>query len=219
MNTRSRRILLEAMLALLAASMGSGCGEKKNSRPPPRAPLAGSFETGIASWYGDPYHGRRAANGEIYDMDQLTAAHRTLPFGTRVRVKNLDNGSEVEVRITDRGPFIGGRIIDLSRAAARSIRMIGPGTARVRLEILDVPAAGLYLVQAGAFQNRGNAEQLRRALARQHHDARIEQRDDNPRTWIVIVGAPQPQQEAARLAQQLRGAGHAAMVIRAPSRE
>ena len=83
-------------------------------------------ETGIASWYGIPYHGRRAANGEIYDMNQLTAAHRTLPFGTMVRVTSETNGKSVTVRITDRGPFIDGRIIDLSREAAKRIDMLGP---------------------------------------------------------------------------------------------
>ena len=81
-------------------------------------------ETGIASWYGYPYHGRRAANGEIYDMEKLTAAHRTLPFGTWVRVTNLTNSKTVDVRITDRGPFIDGRIIDLSKAAAREIDQV-----------------------------------------------------------------------------------------------
>ena len=97
----------------------------------------GATETGIASWYGVPYHGRRAASGEIYDMEQLTAAHRTLPFDTWVEVTNLDNGKHVDVRITDRGPFVDGRIIDLSRAAARQIDMLGPGIARVRLKVIE----------------------------------------------------------------------------------
>jgi len=94
----------------------------------------------LASWYGHPYHGRQAANGEIYDMEKLTAAHRTLPFDTLVRVENLTNRKTVEVRITDRGPFVGERIIDLSHAAARAIELVGPGTARVRLEVLRNPA-------------------------------------------------------------------------------
>ena len=105
--------------------------------PPPPPPETASkeslyTETGIASWYGHPYHGRIAANGERYDMEQLTAAHRTLPFDTWVRVVNLLNEKAVDVRITDRGPFVDGRIIDLSRAAARAIDVIGPGTAKVR---------------------------------------------------------------------------------------
>ncbi len=93
--------------------------------PPARI---GDTETGIASWYGEPYNGRRSASGEIYDMEQLTAAHRTLAFGTWLEVNDLDNGKQVEVRITDRGPFVKGRIIDLSLAAARKIDMVGPGT-------------------------------------------------------------------------------------------
>ena len=111
----------------------AGCHRKKRVAMPIPA-IAGSIETGIASWYGHPYHGRASASGEIYDMEALTAAHRTLPFGTWVRVLNLTNSKLVEVRINDRGPFIEGRIIDLSHAAARVIEMIGPGTAPVRLK-------------------------------------------------------------------------------------
>jgi len=99
-----------------------------------RQPTAGRvFERGVASWYGNPFHGRQTANGERYDMYQLTAAHKTLPFGTVVEVHNLDNDRRVRVRINDRGPFVRGRIIDLSQAAARKIDMIGAGTAKVEL--------------------------------------------------------------------------------------
>lgn len=98
-------------------------------------------EVGVASWYGHPYHGRHAANGEVYNMHKLTAAHRTLPFGTRVLVRNLKNARTVEVRITDRGPFVDGRIIDLSRAAAGALKMRGAGLALVRLEVLPVVTA------------------------------------------------------------------------------
>src|SRR5277367_993209 len=95
-------------------------------------------EFGFASWYGYPFHGRQAADGSIYDMEQITAAHKTLPLGSWVRVTNLKNGKVVDVRITDRGPFIDGRVIDLSRAAARAIDVIDPGTAPVRVEVLQV---------------------------------------------------------------------------------
>src|SRR5207245_7871393 len=97
----------------------------------------GYVEEGNASWYGLPFHGRRASNGEIYDMYRLTAAHRTLPFETVVRVTNLANGRSATVRITDRGPFVENRIIDLSLAAARELDMIGPGVVPVRLEVLS----------------------------------------------------------------------------------
>ena len=98
-----------------------------------QAAIPGEYvEEGVASWYGDPFNGHRTSNGEIYDMYQFTAAHRTLPFGVVLRVTNLSNGKQTEVRINDRGPFVGNRIIDLSLSAARAIEMVGPGTAQVR---------------------------------------------------------------------------------------
>ena len=129
--------------------------------------MAGNYvEQGVASWYGVPFNGRRAANGEIYDMNKPTAAHRTLPFGTVVRVTNLDNGRQTEVRIIDRGPFVQGRIIDLSFAAARSVDMVGAGIAHVRLELVSSPSrvpveVGNFTVQVGAFTQRADAERLR----------------------------------------------------------
>ena len=100
----------------------------------------GYEERGIASWYGHPYHGRATASGEIYDMEKLTAAHPRLPFGVTTRVVNLANGKSVEVRINDRGPFVKGRIIDLSRAAARQIDLLAPGITPVRLKVIAAPA-------------------------------------------------------------------------------
>lgn len=116
-----------------------GCsvvGAPRSHTPAADSPSAGWTETGVASWYGEPFHGRTTASGETYDMDELTAAHQTLPFGTRVRVENLDNGRSVTLRITDRGPFVGGRILDVSRRGAQELEMIGPGTARVRITIV-----------------------------------------------------------------------------------
>jgi rare lipoprotein A len=142
----TRHLFLAACIAVL---LGSACGRKHSSaaatrKTPARAGSArnsapakpGTTQTGLASWYGEPYHGRRAANGEIYDMNKLTAAHRTLPFDTIVNVLNLENKQQVQVRINDRGPFVDGRIIDLSRAAAQQISMLGPGTAKVRIEVM-----------------------------------------------------------------------------------
>lgn len=96
-----------------------------------------AFDRGIASWYGPGFHGRRTANGETYDQEELTAAHRSLPFNTLVRVENVRNGKSVVVRINDRGPYVGNRIIDLSQKAARRIEMIGSGVADVRLTIIN----------------------------------------------------------------------------------
>src|SRR5262245_52774158 len=104
---------------------------------PVTPPVVGGRQEGIASWYGPGFHGKRTANGEIYDQYELTAAHQTLPLGTRVMVTSLTNGRGVEVRVNDRGPFVGGRIVDLSYAAARVIGMIGPGTMPVRLDVID----------------------------------------------------------------------------------
>ena len=142
---RSDQMVSRASMAALAFPLAclvlSSCAKKHRLAVSPPAPApARSSETGWASWYGHPYHGRAAANGEIYDMEKLTAAHRTLPFGTSVRVTNLGNGKSVDVRIIDRGPFVAGRIIDLSHAAAEVIEMIGPGVAQVRVDTLSLPA-------------------------------------------------------------------------------
>jgi rare lipoprotein A len=135
-----RQALALGVLALLAPV---ACRKKHKSARTPRTPLpagprpkVGWTETGVASWYGIPYHGRQAANGEIYNMNELTAAHRTLPFGAIVKVTSLTSSQSVTVRITDRGPFVGDRIIDLSRQAAREIDMIGPGIMKVRLQLV-----------------------------------------------------------------------------------
>ena len=109
-------------------------------RPPAPRPDGGEL-TGQASWYGRQHQGKRTASGETYDMNKLTAAHRTLPMGTRVRVTNVDNGRTVEVRINDRGPFVGHRVLDLSYAAARRLGAVGEGVIAVTLEVLADTAA------------------------------------------------------------------------------
>src|SRR4051794_39742623 len=161
--------------------------------PPPAPPATAEpvlVETGVASWYGHPYHGRIAANGERYDMEQMTAAHRTLPFNTWVRVINLLNDKAVEVRITDRGPFVGNRIIDLSHAAAKAIELIGPGVAKVRLEITSMPETartGVYAVQVGAFRVKENAERERIRMAAKYGAAKLVMREGTPVLWRVLV--------------------------------
>ena len=134
--------LVHAGFAVLCALVIvlAGCGRHRTRAnvPPPPA-RTGTSETGVASWYGVPYHGRRAASGEIFDMNAPTAAHRKLPFQTWVEVTNLSNGKSTDVRINDRGPFVRGRIIDLSQSAARDIDMLRAGTARVRLKVIPPP--------------------------------------------------------------------------------
>ena len=120
---------------LLILVLLAGCAVVRPSPPP----SASAERTGEASWYGRPFHGRRTASGEVYDMYKLTAAHPTLPFGARVRVTSLRNGRSVEVRINDRGPAVRGRLIDLSYAAARAIDGVGAGVFPVRLRVVALP--------------------------------------------------------------------------------
>ena len=208
------------MVVLLASAAAlTGCARKHRvAAHVPPAPNGPEF--GIASWYGHPYHGRPAADGEIYDMEKMTAAHRTLPFNTWVRVTNLVNNKTVDVRIIDRGPFIDGRIIDLSHAAAKAIDLIGPGIAQVRVDIIAAPAStppALYAVQIGAFANRDRAEQLRAAMEQQFGAARIVFRPGAPNLWRVLVGSAATLDDANALADQVRAAAGDALVVRMDS--
>jgi rare lipoprotein A len=139
----------------------------------PLATHEGFVQTGVASWYGKDFHGKRTSNGEKYDMNAMTAAHKTLPLGVFVKVRNIDNGQETVVRVNDRGPFVKGRILDLSYAAARKLGVDVAGTAPVRIEALGYRSSvadkynppetydtGTYSVQIGSFKDRKNAERL-----------------------------------------------------------
>jgi rare lipoprotein A len=182
-----------AAFALIAVMISAAC-HKKTKPHVAIAPRVGAAETGIASWYGYPYHGRRAANGEIYDMEKLTAAHRTLPFDTWVEVRNLANEKSVTVRITDRGPFIDGRVVDVSKAAARAIDLIGPGVARVRLTIVaapppaEIPFVNLFAIQIGAFRDKDRAERIRQEYEQLFGAATVVYRSGEPSLWRVLVG-------------------------------
>jgi len=224
---------------VLMIMLAAGCARHSAARPPapPSAPARiGSTETGIASWYGVPYHGRPSASGEIFDMEKLTAAHRALPFETWVEVTNLSNGKQVDVRITDRGPFVRGRIIDLSMAAARELDMVRTGTARVQLKViappvdqpaaiqppvnqppvnaLENPAARAtgYAVQAGAFSDRARADAWRATLS--YSDARVVERPGNPPLWRVLVGHSLTLQAATALAADVEKASGQALIVK-----
>jgi rare lipoprotein A len=220
--------LLFASLLFASMMSASGCGRRHSVRVPvpPTARAGtpvGTTETGIASWYGVPYDGRRSASGEIYDMQQLTAAHRTLPFQTWVNVTNLANGKQVDVRIIDRGPFVEGRIIDLSLAAAREIDMVRSGTTRVRLRVIEHPPAaastaasspGGYAVQAGAFSDPARAEALRGSLT--FPDARVEPaivKPGEPPMWRVLVGQGLTKEAADALVRQVGKVSGQALVV------
>jgi rare lipoprotein A len=214
---RSHMRFIVVVLAL-AGIFAAGCGRKKKQAHVPSTPRVKMVETGIASWYGYPYHGRRAANGEIYDMEKMTAAHRTLPFDTWVAVDNLDNGRTVTVRITDRGPFVNGRIIDISKAAAREIEMIGPGIAKVRVRVVTPPpeSAGVsrFAVQAGAFEDQGRAESLRRRFESEYGSARLVLRPGRPSVWRVLVGNEPTLDAAGALLARITGSGQDAFIVR-----
>jgi rare lipoprotein A len=190
-----------------------------------RAPLQRSGSTsspelaGLASYYAEPYHGRRTASGEVFDTYQeLTAAHRTLPFNTMVKVTNTSNGRDVEVRINDRGPFIDGRVIDLSLRAAREIDMVRAGVVPVRLEILKTAvtatSSGNYTVQVGAFETAAAAESLRRDLAQRYRDVSVQTFSSDRTFYRVRVGLAPDLATAQRLAQELRGEALDPFVVR-----
>ncbi|MCF8720250.1 septal ring lytic transglycosylase RlpA family protein [Nitrospina gracilis] len=184
----------------------------------------GFSQEGTASWYGDPFHGQATSNKEVYNMHSLTAAHKTLPFHSRVRVTNLENGKEVTVRINDRGPFVGDRIIDLSYKAAQMLGMAEQGTARVRLTVLESgtaegpkvtlasgPGRVFYSIQLGLFENRQSAERLSR-----QYGGEVRPVDRNGRPWYqVLVGEAPEYEDAIRLREKLRGQGQEdAFIIR-----
>jgi rare lipoprotein A len=133
-----------------------------------------NVQTGLASWYGPNFHGKKTSSSEVYNMYDMTAAHRTLPFGTYVMVTNLDNGRSVKVEINDRGPFVKGRIIDLSYAAAQVLDAIGPGVIPVKIEVLadeSPPQSSLrYAVQVGSFIHKENASSLQKKLKKTFRD-------------------------------------------------
>jgi rare lipoprotein A len=217
----------------LSSLLASGCLHRRHPKPPPsNAPAAPAKpapsapapakpgaptapvmqnEEGIASWYGHPFDGRPTSSGELYNMHDLTAAHRTLPFGTQVRVHDLDNGQDVLVRVNDRGPFVSGRILDLSYEAAKQMGMVGAGTARVRLEILNptvMSLPGIFAVQVGAFRDRANAERLRDRIAQRFQPVMIQSFDRGDGLYHRVRVGQESSEEAAReLARQLQEAG------------
>ena len=180
--------------------------------------VAGEYtEEGVASWYGNPFDGRRTSNGEIYDMHQFTAAHRTLPFGAVLRVTNLSNGMQTQVRINDRGPFVANRVIDLSLSAAQAIGMVGPGTARVRIEMISGPnpQLGYFGVQVGAFAVEANAEKLRAQLSARYSSVSVAlYNSPNGNFYRVRVGRVPTEEAADQIAAQLHGEQFTTFVVR-----
>lgn len=209
---------IHLLLVVVSLFIFSSCGVSNRAADFSKSENARAIENGISSWYGPNFHGKLTANGEVYDMNAVSAAHRTLPFGTILLVENLDNGRTVQVRINDRGPYAKDRIIDLSKAAAEQLDMIGPGTARVRLYLLEgdienskitdikVPT---YTVQLGSFQDRKQAElQVSKA-----EGSRIEKtKVGNETFYRVYYGSFTDQSEAQNEMQRLNKLGLAGFV-------
>jgi len=195
----------------------------------PLPSAAGFNQSGVASWYGKKFHGRKTANGETYNMYGLSAAHKTLPLGTWVRVVNQDNQRTLDVRVNDRGPFVHGRIIDLSYGAAKKLGVIGPGTARVRVSALGKLAdsgtktpsgraptyepvdwnRGKFTFQVGAFKDRGNAHRLSKTLARNYQNVHITSyyHETHGTLYGVRLGLATTLQQAGQYKQILRQNG------------
>jgi len=209
--------------------MFGACGGKKAQvampsippTPPPAVsaavPATDNELQGLASYYAEPYHGRRTANGEVFDSyREMTAAHRTLPFNTLVRVTNANNGQSVDVRINDRGPFVDGRVIDLSLIAAQRIDMVRAGVVPVKLQILkagdgarlaaDSNRVGqpLYAVQVGAFENLRNAEDLKRRLERKYSGVSVQTFSGQTTIYRVRIGRESDLSSAQKLAVELQ---------------
>lgn len=166
MKKQIKTVLITALAAFVFGSCGVTSRVTEKSPRPAAKEFNNAIEVGVASWYGPNFHGKMTANGEIYDMNSMTAAHRTLPFDTFVRVHNLSNDKSVVVRVNDRGPFKDNRIIDLSKKAASEIEMLGPGTAEVRLYLVKGNAeqfkdkdltVSTFTVQLGSYEIEENA--------------------------------------------------------------
>jgi rare lipoprotein A len=200
----------------LIVSLVWGCAHGRREAVPPAGKRA---EVGWASWYGEPFHGRKTASGAVYDMYQLTAAHKTLPLGTRVMVTHLKNGNSVAVTVNDRGPFVKGRIIDLSYAAAQALGMGGEGVAQVRVEVIDTatvaasPVEGLFTVQVGSFADRANAGKLMGELQKSYQDVYLQVLKTPENTYYrVRLGKFKTREEAYQLAVRLAKAGYTAFM-------
>jgi rare lipoprotein A len=207
-NPLPRSASVAIILILFAAAFQPVTAQ---SSPTPVSTTAADHElAGYASWYAGKFQGRLTANGERFDTNKLTAAHKTLPFGTIVEVTHLGNGLTVQVRINDRGPFVEGRVIDLSRAAAEAISMTAEGIARVRLRVVSLPPAPTHRVQVASFSQASNARRTRDALRERGVPAAIEQAGGLHR--VVVTGLEE--NEIAPLLERLASLGHRSVLVR-----
>src|SRR5574337_506304 len=211
MLTLRPAILTLLLIALLLTSCAT-------PRLRPRAWEGASGEEGLASWYGHPYHGRRTSNGEVYNMYQLSAAHREIPLGSWVEVINLSNGRSLTVRINDRGPFVDGRIIDLSYAAASLLGVTGPGVVPVRVRLTQAPQSdlnpGRYSVQVGSFTAEVNALALKAALEQKTSGVHLVKAQVGGEVYYRIrVGQFASRAEAKTPAERLASLGYRVLIM------
>lgn len=208
------------VFAAIVSMLSAGCSTQPPSPsafiplPPPLTSV-----TGVASWYGPGFHGHRTSSGAVYDQEELTAASILFPLGTHLLVTNLANDRAVEVTVNDHGPYVRGRQIDLSRKAARVLGVIGPGTARVRMDVLSTPAGGpaigeRFFVQVGSFADAGNARLMRQRLATTYPDVHIETAEAGAnRYYRVRMGAFINRQQAQDRAVRVASLGYSAVII------
>jgi len=177
----------------------------------------GDIQTGLASWYGPDFHGKETSSKEIYNMYDMTAAHKSLPFGTHVMVTNLENGKSVMVRINDRGPFVKGRIIDLSYSAARILDMVDQGVVKVRIEVVEdmspLKSSQRFSIQVGAFVFRENAEDLKRRLEKYYKDVYIAIFKTTNQTYYRVRIKAKSVDLAYKIAQDLHKKGFTVIVL------
>lgn len=216
-------IAASAAAVLAAGCAGTGLSPEERqallSTPSPSPePVPGQVfrETGVSSWYGKDFHGRKTANGETYDMYGLTAAHRTLPLGTYIRVTNLENYRSAKVKVNDRGPYAKSRVLDLSYGAAKELGFVAQGTTQVRIESLDpIQNAALYTVQVGSFSEPENAKLLKERLSRRYGSISIVSYESNIGTFYrVRVGAYASEEKAEAVASKLTLEGVEPLVVR-----
>lgn len=197
---------------LLIAAFVTGC-----SHVPRQYPGPGWVQTGTASWYGEDFHGKPTASGEVYDMYGYTAAHKTIPLGSKVRVTNLENGRQIIVPVNDRGPFVGDRIIDMSYGSAQRLDMVEEGLAKVRIEVLEIPhtyTGGRYTLQFGAFVEKNNARKLAIQLESRGYKPSIEEANVRGNTmYRVRLGSFNSIEGAQSLGQALTTAGISCYVV------
>ena len=175
-------------------------------------------QTGIASWYGPPYHNREGANGEVYNEHHVSAAHRTLPMGSLIKVTNLRTGQSAVMHVTDRGPFVQGRILDLSMAAAKEVGVWGPGTAEVRIDVYSTPhplnAGGRWCVQIGAFAHAGAARHLQEKLEREYRSASVIEFEGPTGYWVRIRPEHDDRSIAVEIANRVHPSDGEAWLVR-----